>query len=152
MVADVERLLMSPAEGFGWLIRGDESVNGTARRFYSREAGPAYEPFLTIDFTPPPPSTVGDLTGNGVVDQADLAALVAHYGTQSGATSAQGDLNNDGAVGLRDLAILRNAMTTTGLEAAAVPEPATMVMALLLAFAGGATWLVRRRSNSTARR
>ena len=154
MVSDVERLLRSPAEGFGWLIRGDESVNGTARRFYSRQAGPAYEPFLTIDFTPPPPPlTVGDLNGNGVVEQADLAALMANYGTQSGAGPAQGELNNDGAVGLRDVLILRNAMTTAGASpAATVPEPATMVTALLLALAGGATWLVRRRSNSTARR
>jgi hypothetical protein len=148
MVADVERMLTSPAQGFGWLIRGDESINGTARRYYSREAGPAYEPFLTIDFTPPPPPpTVGDLTGNGVVDNADLAALMANYGMQSGATLALGDLNDDGSVGLRDLLIFRNAMTNSGATSAlgVVPEPTTIVTALLAALAGGATWLIRRR-------
>lgn len=48
----------------------------------------------------------GDLNGDLVVDLTDLATLLAHFGTASGATLADGDLNGDGAVDLTDLARL----------------------------------------------
>ena len=52
------------------------------------------------------PVTPGDLNGDGHVDQADLGALLAHYGVENGATYEQGDIDGDGAVSQADLGIL----------------------------------------------
>ncbi len=52
LVADVQQWLATPAQNFGWALRGDESVAATARRFYTREATtPALRPKLTVTFT-----------------------------------------------------------------------------------------------------
>lgn len=48
----------------------------------------------------------GDLDFDHDVDLADLAQLLAHYGTTSGASYEDGDLNLDGDVDLEDLATL----------------------------------------------
>ena len=48
----------------------------------------------------------GDLDGDGDVDLADLAQLLAHYGMSEGATYEDGDLDGDGDVDLSDLAEL----------------------------------------------
>ena len=49
---------------------------------------------------------VGDLDADRDIDLADLAQLLANYGTTSGATYADGDLDGDGDVDLSDLAAL----------------------------------------------
>lgn len=49
---------------------------------------------------------LGDLDGDVDVDLSDLAQLLAHYGTQSGATYWMGDLDGDEDVDLSDLAVL----------------------------------------------
>ena len=52
MVADVQSWLTTPANNFGWLLRGDESQQLTARRYCSREnAEASCRPTLTIAFT-----------------------------------------------------------------------------------------------------
>jgi hypothetical protein len=48
MVADVQSWLDNPASNFGWLVLGDESGSGTAKRFDTRES--ASPPVLTIEF------------------------------------------------------------------------------------------------------
>jgi len=48
----------------------------------------------------------GDLDGNGNIDLADLARLLAHYGTTGDAQYADGDLDGNGNVGPADLAAL----------------------------------------------
>ncbi len=54
MVANVQVWLDAPADNFGWIVIGNESVLTTAKRFDSREnAIVANRPALTIDFTPP---------------------------------------------------------------------------------------------------
>lgn len=49
MVADVQSWLDDPATNFGWLVLGDESEIGTAKRFDTRES--ASPPVLTIQYT-----------------------------------------------------------------------------------------------------
>ena len=54
MVADVQQWLDSPASNFGWILIGDESVLGTAKRFDSHEHPTAsVRPVLGITFTVP---------------------------------------------------------------------------------------------------
>jgi hypothetical protein len=48
----------------------------------------------------------GDVNGDRVVDLSDLATLLSHFGTPSGATLSDGDLDGDGDVELADLALL----------------------------------------------
>ena len=48
----------------------------------------------------------GDLDGDGDVDVADLATLLAHFGILSGAKMSDGDLDGDNDVDLTDLATL----------------------------------------------
>lgn len=47
-----------------------------------------------------------DLDGDGSVGLSDLAVLLSHFGTQSGASEADGDMNGNGSVDLADLAIM----------------------------------------------
>jgi hypothetical protein len=49
MVSDVQSWLDNPGSNFGWLVLGDESTLGTAKRFDTRES--ASPPVLTIEFT-----------------------------------------------------------------------------------------------------
>src|SRR5437763_2963615 len=51
MVADVQLWLDNPATNFGWLVLGDESTSGTAKRFDTRES--INPPVLTIHYTAP---------------------------------------------------------------------------------------------------
>ena len=53
MRADVQSWLDDPSSNFGWLVLGDESVIGTAKRFDTRES--ASPPVLTIQFRPAGP-------------------------------------------------------------------------------------------------
>ena len=53
-----------------------------------------------------PGEILGDLDSDGDVDLADLAQLLGHYGTPTGAGHADGDLDGDADVDLADLAAL----------------------------------------------
>ena len=55
MVADVQSWLDDPTTNFGWLVLGDETAIGTAKRFDTRES--ATPPMLTIQYTPGPRAT-----------------------------------------------------------------------------------------------
>ncbi len=71
MVIDVQSWLDMPATNFGWLIKGVESTNRTARRFDSREHSTVENwPKLTVDI-----SLHGDLDDNLVVDSRDIDML-----------------------------------------------------------------------------
>lgn len=54
MVADVQAWLDDPSANFGWLIKGEEGSNRTAKRFDSNDnAEEDLRPVLTIRFTVP---------------------------------------------------------------------------------------------------
>ena len=54
MVADVQGWLDDPGTNHGWLVKGDEAGNQTAKRFDSRENGTAgNRPRLTVEYTVP---------------------------------------------------------------------------------------------------
>lgn len=63
MVADVQAWLDTPANNHGWLVRGTESSQPTARRFESRQStAPEMRPLLTIEYaraTPAPAASWG---------------------------------------------------------------------------------------------
>ena len=44
MATDVEAWIANPDENFGWMMIGDEQVDGTAKRFNSRENDDAASP------------------------------------------------------------------------------------------------------------
>jgi subtilisin family serine protease len=56
---------------------------------------------------------LGDLDGDSDIDLADLAGLLAHLGTVSGATYEDGDIDSDHDVDLSDLAALLAAYGTS---------------------------------------
>ncbi|TWT88676.1 hypothetical protein Mal64_21630 [Pseudobythopirellula maris] len=83
------------------------------------------------------PSAIGgDFDGNGIVDDADIAIWSMNVGILSGASIIQGDADLDGDVDLDDFAVIiaqfGGAPTMVSL-AAAVPEPASCLLALLAA-------------------
>lgn len=106
LVADVQQWVNDPASNHGWLLKGNEATQQSVKRFDSRESAASTRPQLTITFTPPPPPNPADLNGDGVVNAADLATLLANWGTPG-----PGDLNGDGTVGPADLASLLAAWT-----------------------------------------
>lgn len=57
LVADVQTWLDQPTQNFGWIIRGDEAVVGSATQFASREnPSAALRPQLTLTYALPAPS------------------------------------------------------------------------------------------------
>lgn len=56
--ADVQVWVDQPAQNFGWIIRGEETLDKTAHRFASSESGSAADrPRLRVEYRPAPPAT-----------------------------------------------------------------------------------------------
>lgn len=74
MAADVQAWLNQPAANFGWLLQGNESLLGTAKRFDSRESPTtSFRPALTIVYS----LTKGDMNCDGHVDLSDVSLFVS---------------------------------------------------------------------------
>ena len=61
MVEDVQAWLGDPSTNFGWLLKGNEDTQPTAKRFDSRQNGTAGNgPELLVEYstTPPPPAVI----------------------------------------------------------------------------------------------
>lgn len=84
---------------------------------------------LTTDAVVP-----GDFNGDGKIDQDDLPLWESGYGIQSDATHLDGDADGDGDVDGNDFLIWQQQLAgATQLAAATqVPEPTTLVMALVV--------------------
>jgi len=69
---------------------------------------------LTGGFWLGPTSCFGDLNGDGHIGPSDLGALLANYGTTSGAAYADGDIYPDGGNGRVDLSDLGELLAIYG--------------------------------------
>lgn len=80
---------------------------------------------------PTAPALPGDVNFDGIVNAQDLALVSSNWlHTGTGANDPPGDANHDGIVNAQDLALISsNWLATTSANAAAVPEPASLVMA-----------------------
>jgi hypothetical protein len=107
LVADVQSWIDAPAQNFGWMVRGDESVQRTAKRFDSRQSSnPATKPQLIVTFTPPA-SNPADINRDGAVNGLDLTVLLGAWGT----ATASADIDGNGIVDGLDLSQLLAAWT-----------------------------------------
>jgi probable HAF family extracellular repeat protein len=86
--------------GLPWTVAEPVALNAHGQVLARGQVGGT---FLTVLLHP---LTPGDLNGDGYVDQADLGALLAHYGVENGATYEQGDIDGDGSVGQADLGLI----------------------------------------------
>lgn len=60
-----------------------------------------------------PCELLADLDNDGDVDIGDLAQMLSHFGTASGATFSDGDVDGDGDVDIGDLAFLLSVFGTS---------------------------------------
>ncbi|MGE3241326.1 MAG: sorbosone dehydrogenase family protein [Pirellulales bacterium] len=90
----------------------------------------------------------GDYNADGLVDDADYAVWNANYGATAGAGLAA-DGNHDNVVDAADFTVWQdnfgNSVHATGAGSVAVPEPATSVLAVLLAAVSGVFLRLRPR-------
>ncbi len=82
-----------------------------------------------------------DLDRNEIVDTADLALLIEHFGMSDSASTADGDLSFDSAVDGRDLNLFLSAYNesaTLTADTTTVPEPTGLLLLLvgLMSMAG----------------
>ncbi len=70
-------------------------------------------PELFIAMEDTQPTCPGDLDGDGDVDVADLAILLANFGSMANVTAAEGDLDHDGDVDIADLSLMLTLFGTT---------------------------------------
>lgn len=100
LAADVQDMATNPAANFGWMVRGDESLSKTAKKFSTREDIAESQPRLDIRFFA---TCLGDLNADDFVDDADFVTFAGAYNTLDCAdpsmpTGCPADLNFDGFV------------------------------------------------------
>lgn len=90
---------------FAYLCDTDCNANAQLDQWDLRPGGPSRD--VNHNGTPDEcEDCLGDLTGDDLVGLDDLAILLSHFGTASGARYEDGDISGDGAVSLQDLADL----------------------------------------------
>jgi hypothetical protein len=66
LIADVQMWLDQPGANFGWLLRGNEDISMTSKRFDTHEnLEPTFRPVLAITYVPEP-ATAGLLATGGI--------------------------------------------------------------------------------------
>ena len=116
LVADIAAWIAAPAQNFGWLLRGDETVNSAKRFFSGEDATVSNRPKLTIAYGIAPPLTrreewlqqyffigqfvddFADLEGDGLGNQIEYALgyspLAANPPALTATTNAAGSVFN----------------------------------------------------------
>jgi len=89
--------------------------------------GSIWDNLTVTEFTAKP----GDFNGDNAVDGADFLIWQRNFETASGATTATGDADSDGDVDANDLATWKMNFASATSSASAVPEPASVSLALL---------------------
>jgi hypothetical protein len=114
MVADLQGWVDNPANNFGWVLIGSESVAATAKRFDTKEnPTAANRPYLTVTFEPPCCVGIrGDIDGNGTTaDVQDLTYMIndIYRGGPGSPCPQEADLDNNGTSSqVQDLTFLIN--------------------------------------------
>ncbi len=84
LVSDVQGWVNNSATNFGWIIKGNEGVQKSAKRFDSRtNATSANRPVLTVTYTPPPASGACCFTDGSCIE-SNSATCNAMLGTYQG--------------------------------------------------------------------
>ncbi len=124
---DIQDMLDTPNGNFGWIVLGNETFSGTAKRFDSRES--LHPPVLTIEYMASGCSSPdADFDGDCDVDGDDLGDWQSAYGPNSGG-DADSDNDTDGA----DFLVWQQEFTgPSSTQTASVPEPTSTT--LMLAF------------------
>jgi len=107
MVADVQSWLDNPTSSFGWIVLGNESSSGTAKRFDTKEnATEVNRPTLTIDYTSPSAASTFMVSGfpspvtAGVAGTVTVTALDANGNIATGYTGTVHLASSDPLAGL----------------------------------------------------
>jgi hypothetical protein len=83
LVADAQSMLDVPMNDVGWIVIGDETAFGSAKRFDSRQnTTPGVQPRLIVDFTPPCTSPVTNYC-TAAPNSAGPGAQISWSGNQS---------------------------------------------------------------------
>ena len=77
MVQDVQSWVNNPSSNFGWLVKGDESTNTTAKRFDTRES--MDPPVLTVLYNPPSPSPTPTATATATATHTPTPTPTATF-------------------------------------------------------------------------
>ncbi len=80
LVADVQAWLNAPADNFGWMVIGDESTLGTAKRIDSREnVNPAVRPMLAVEYSRPCYPNCDGSTGTPSLTSNDFQCFLNRF-------------------------------------------------------------------------
>ncbi|MFZ0428169.1 MAG: DNRLRE domain-containing protein, partial [Acidobacteriota bacterium] len=106
LLADVQAWVDGPSSNFGWIVIGEESTLGSAKRFNSREAGSG-RPTLSVTFVPASqnrPGTVQFTQSVFEVDESDGSAVitVSRSGGTDGTVTLDFATADDSAVAGQD--------------------------------------------------